>query len=228
VLRSLVMASSLRTEGWDNGQQAGPGGSIITTQAVDYHTGAGAFDVSRAALVYVFGTADVPGLGGGTNLQPSGWDFGSATLGGNNDYFIDLSGVLEPSELAVSLNWFVDDSFDVATGETHYGSFADLDLEVWSVSFGDNPATLLAASRTAYNNTEFLRFPITPGARYALRVRFDQFVYDLDPAANNNVGYGLSWTTTSIPEPASFTLLAGLAALGFGLRRRPRFRASPR
>ncbi len=224
VIHSLVMSTSRRTEGWDNGQQATPGGAIVTTQALDYHTGAGAFDVSRAALVYVFGTADVPGLGGGTNLQPSGWDFGSVSLGGNNDYFIDLSGVLEPSELTVSLNWFVADSFNVATGETLYGSFADLDLEVWSVSFGDNPGTLLAASRTAYNNTEFLRFAIAPGQRYALRVRFDQFVYNLVPAAGNDVGYGLSWTTSAIaiPEPASFALLAGLAALGFGLRRRTR------
>ncbi len=228
VIRSLVMATSLRTEGWDNGQHSGPGGEIVTTQALDYQTGAGAFNVSRAALVYVFGTADVPGLGGGADLQPSGWDFGSVAPNGNNDYLIDLSGVLEPSELAVSLNWFVDDSFDVGTGETIYGSFADLDLEVWSVSLGDNPSTLLAASRTAFNNTEFLRFPIAPGARYALRVRFDQFVYDLDPALNNTVGYGLAWTTTAIPEPASFTLLTGLVAMGLGLRRRPRFRLPPR
>jgi hypothetical protein len=221
VVRSLIMATSLRTEGWDNGQHTSPGGPLVTTQALDYHTGAGAFDVSRAALVYALGTADVPGLGGGANLQPSGWDFGSVTLGGTNDYFIDLSGVIEPSELAVSLNWFVDDSFDIATGETLYGSFADLDLEIWSVSLGDNPTTVLAACRTPYNNTEFLRFPIAPGGRYALRVRFDQYVYNLD-LADNDVGYGLSWATSPIPEPASFTFIAGLAALGFGLRRRPR------
>jgi len=222
VIRSLIMASSVRTTGWDNGQHAGPGGALVTTQALDYRSGAGAFDVSRAALVYVFGTTDVPGLGGGTDLQPSGWDFGAVNLGETTDYVIDLQTVLGPSELAVSLNWFVDDSFDVATGETTYGSFADLDLEVWSVSFGDNPATLLATSRTAYDNTEFLRFAIAPGARYALRVRFDHFVYDLDPAANLSVNYGLSWTTSSIPEPSAFSLVAGLAALGFGLRRRSR------
>lgn len=228
VIRSLIMASAHRTVGWDNGQNATPGGALVTTQALDYHAGAGAFDVSRAALVYVFGTTDLPGLGGGANLQPSGWDFGSVTLGGTNDYVIDLSSVLEPSELTVSLNWFVDDSFDVATGETLYGSFADLDLEVWSVSFGENPATLLAASRTPYNNTEFLRFAVTPGASYSLRVRFDEFVYDLGPMTANDVGYGLAWTTSAIPEPASFALLVGLASLGFGLCRRPRFRSSPR
>ncbi len=222
VIRSLIMATSLRTDGWDNGQRAVSGGALVTTQALDYRAGAGAFAVGRAALVYALGTADVPGLGGGADLQPSGWDFGSVGLGGNNDYVIDLTGSIGPSELAVSLNWFVDDSFNSATGETVYGSFADLDLEVWSVSIGDTPSALLAASRTAYDNTEFLRFAIAPGARYALRVRFDQFVYDLDPAINDHVSYGLSWATSSIPEPAAVSLLTGLAALGFGLSRRRR------
>lgn len=222
VIRSLIMATSLRTVGWDNGQHLTPGGAILTTQAVDYLAGAGAFNVARAALVYVNGTADVPGLGGGTNLQPSGWDFGAVSLGGNNDYFIDLTGVTDASELIVSLNWFVSDSFNAATGETSYGSFADLDLEVWSVSFGDNPGSLLAASRTRYDTTEFLRFAIAPGARYALRVRFDQFVYNFVGPTPGDVSYGLSWVTSSIPEPAAFALFLGLASFSFGLRRRPR------
>lgn len=228
VLRSLVMATSLRTHGWHNGQHLGPGGAVLTTQALDYQTGAGAFDVSRAALVLVYGTKDVPGLGGGTDLQPSGWDLGAVNFGASTDYFIDLTGVLDASELVVSLNWFVADSYDAATGASTYGSFADLDLEVWYVSFGDNPVSLLAASRTLYNTTEFLRFAISPGARYALRVRFDQFVYDLDPADNNTTIYGLSWVTSSIPEPASFGVLAGLLALSFTFRRRARVPSSPR
>lgn len=220
VLRSLVMATALRTEGWDNGQAAGPDGALITTQALDYRTGAGAFDVTRAALVYVQGTADVPGLAGGTDLAPSGWDHGAATFGVNNDYFIDLSGIVSPVELTVSLNWFVNDHVDAVTGEVTYGSFADLDLEVWSVSFGDNPATLLAASRSLYNNSEFLRFAITPGARYGLRVRFDGFVYDLDSSGSIPVVYGLAWATSVVPEPASTAALFGFATLVLTLFRR--------
>ncbi|MEO0054673.1 MAG: hypothetical protein RLZZ50_620 [Verrucomicrobiota bacterium] len=221
VLRSLTMATALRTTGWNNGQTLAPGGFLLTTQALDYSTGAGAFDVSRAAQVYVLGTADVPGTGGGTNLAPSGWDRGSVTLGANTDYTIDLSAVLSPSELVVALNWFAADHFDVSGGVS-YGSFADLDLEVWSLNTGGAFDTLVAASRTDYNTSEFLRFTVAPGGRYGLRVHFDRFVYNLDNTLlTTPTLYGLAWATSAIPEPASFALFLGLCAIGgAGSRRR--------
>ncbi len=223
VLRSVTMATALRTTGWDNGQATGPGGFLLTTQALDYRTGAGAFDVSRAAQVYVLGTADVPGVGGGTNLAPSGWDRGSVTLGASTDYTLDLSAVLSPSELVVALNWFAADHFDVSGGVS-YGSFADLDLEVWSVNAGGAFYALIAASRTDYNTTEFLRFTIVPGGRYGLRVHFDRFVYNVDNTLlTTPTLYGLAWATSAIPEPASFALFLGLCAVGrAGTRRRRR------
>lgn len=225
VLRSVLMASAFRTEGWDNGQAPGPGGAIITTQALDYRTGAGALNVGQAALLYALGTTDVPGTGGGTGLAPSGWDRGSVTLGNSNAYVIDLTGVTSPSELTVSLNWFVSDTFNSIDGTVAYGSFADLDLEIWSVSFDANPATLLAASRTLYNTSEFLRIGITPGTLFDLRVRFAGVVYDFDASSVGGVVYGLAWATTSIPEPASFATLASLGAAFLALRRRPRLAA---
>lgn len=222
VLRSVTMAAALRTAGWNNGQATAPGGHVLTTQALDYRTGAGAFDVSRAAIVYVLGTADVPGLGGATGLAPSGWDRGSVTLGASTDYTIDLSTVLSPSELVVALNWFSADHFDVSVGVS-YGSFADLDLEVWSVNAGGAFGTLLAASRTDYNTTEFLRFTVAPGERYGLRVYFDRFVYNLDGTSlATPTLYGLAWATSAIPEPAAFASLLGLFAAGGAGLRRPR------
>ena len=221
VLRSVTMATALRTTGWNNGQSIASGGFLLTTQALDYRTGAGAFDVSRAAIAYVLGTADVPGIGGATGLAPTGWDRGSVTLGASTDYTIDLSTLLAPSELVVALNWFSADHFDVSGGVT-YGSFADLDLEVWSVSAGGAFDTLLAASRTDYNTTEFLRFTVAPGERYGLRVQFDRFVYNMDGTSlTDPTLYGLAWATSAIPEPASFGLfLSAFAIGGFGMRRR--------
>lgn len=226
VLRSVLMASAFRTEGWDNGQTPDPDGALITTQALDYRTGAGALNVGQAALLYALGTTDVPGTGGGNGLAPSGWDRGSVTLGNTNAYTIDLTSITSPSELTVSLNWFVSDTFNAIDGTVAYGSFADLDLEIWSVSFGDNPATLLAASRTLYNTSEFLRIGITPGTLFDLRVRFAGLVYDFDASSAAGVVYGLAWTTTSIPEPATYTTLAGLGVTLLTLRRRPRFTPS--
>lgn len=221
VIRSLIMATALRTEGWDNGQHVHTDGSILTTQAVDYRTGAGAFNVLRAAELYVIGTADVPGLRGGSDLAPFGWDFGALGLGEHNDYVIDLGAVTIPVELIVSLNWFVSDTFDLLSGETAYGSFADLDLEIWSVGFGDVFDTLLAASRTAYDTTEFLRFPVAPGARYGIRITFDRYVYDFD-GTGALVGYGLAWVSNAIPEPSAFAMLTGGIVLAIVLPRRRR------
>ncbi len=221
-IRSVIMASALRTTGWNNGQAPGPGGALVTTQALDPLTGAGRFDVGRAAELLVVGTHDVPGLGGGTGLTATGWDFGSVSLGQVNDYTIDLSGFATPLEFTVSLNWFSDDHFDSLTGLNTYGSFADLNLEVWSVSIGGTYDTLLAASRSLYNSSELLRFDLSPGGSIGLRVTLDGMVYDFDGPLGADVGYGLAWASTAIPEPAAFSLHAGAAGLGFFLLRRRR------
>ncbi len=224
VVRSVTMASSVRTEGWDNAQTPAPDGALVTTQALDHRAGAGRFDVGRAAELYIFGTRDVPGLAGATGLASVGWDFGSVDLGQVNDYAFDLPGGADPLELTVSLNWFVADTFDPATGVTTYGSFADLNLEVWSVNLGGDFETLLAASRTAFNNTEFLRIPLASSGAIGLRVLFADMVYDFDGSYGGEVGYGLAWATAAlaIPEPAAWASLAGACALVLtvGLRRR--------
>ena len=221
VIRSVSMASALRTNGWDNGQAPGPGGAIITTQALDPLTGAGRFDVGRAAELYVVGTRDVPGLGGGA-VTATGWDFGSVALAQANDYTIDLSGFTTPLEFTVSLNWFADDHFDTLTGVNTYGSLADLNLEVWSVSVGGTFDTLLAASRSLYNTSEFLRFELTPGGSIGLRVTLPSMVYDLDGPGGTDTGYGLAWAATAIPEPSAFAACAGAAGLVLVLSRRRR------
>jgi hypothetical protein len=217
------MASSIRTEGWNNDQIAGPGSALITTQALDLFAGAGRFDVGRAAVVLVGGTADVPGLVGGTGLAPTGWDYGAVQVGQVNDYVLDLAGVSGVHELTVSLNWLVDDHVDAATGAVSFGSFANLDLELWSVSISGSFIEMLGASRTSYNNTEFIRLAFTPDGQFGLRVRFDGLVYDFDGVQGGNVGYGLAWAAEAIPEPATVGLWAGASGglvVFLGRRRR--------
>jgi hypothetical protein len=229
VMRSVIMASSVRTESWDNAQNLDPDGALITTQALDARAGAGRFDVGLAAELYIFGTRDVPGLGGGTQLAPNGWDFAALDLGEVNDYGINLgafAGTTSPLDFAVSLNWFVTDTFDSVTGVTNYGSFANLNLEVWSVGVNGDYDSLLAASRTAYNNTEFLRIQLAPSDSIGLRVLFNDMVYDFESPYGGDVFYGLAWSTTAIviPEPAGWTVLAGLGSLFIAVclrRRRP-------
>jgi len=217
VIRSVLMASATRTEGWDNGQHASPGGALVTTQALDYRTGAGRLDLGSAAYITVFGTTDVPGLSGGAGLDSLGWDFSQLDLGGVNAYTLSpLEGTAPALEFTVALNWFTTDTFDSVTGVTTYGSFANLDLEVWSVSLSGTFDTLLAASRSSYNTSEFLRLGASPGERLGLRVRFDDAVYDLDGTPGGAVTYGLAWATTAIPEPAAISIWLGLIALAAG------------
>lgn len=222
VLRAVIMASALPTVGWDNAQTAtGPGGSILTTQALDHRAGAGRFDAGRAAQAYVLGTRDVPGLGGGQNLASVGWDFGGIALGQVNSYTLDLDSLFQPARLDVALSWFVDEHFDAGTGDLAYGSFANLDLEVWSMNANGEFDTLLAASRTLYDTTEFLRFVVSPGFDIGFRVSFGGLVYDFDGLSGGTVNYGLAWTLNTIPEPANFAALAAaLALLGAAARRR--------
>lgn len=224
VMRSIIMASSIRTEGWNNAQLVGPGGALITTQALDLVAGAGRFDVGRAAVVLVGGTAGVAGLAGGTELAPTGWDYGALRVGQVNDYVLDLNGVSGAREMSVSLNWLVADSVNAATGAVSFGSFANLDLELWSVSNSGVFVEMLGASRTTYNNTEFMRLAITPEEILGLRVRFDGVVYDFDGAQGGEVGYGLAWAMMAIPEPATATLWFGASSvLVVSIRRRRRF-----
>ncbi len=223
VMRSVLMASASRTEGWDNGQRTTPGGVLVTTQALDFRTGAGRVDLGSAAYVYALGTTDVPGVAGGTGLTSLGWDFSRIDLGGVNNYTLDSFAGGQALEFTVALNWFTTDTFDSVTGVTTYGSFANLDLEVWSVSLNGTFDTLLAASRSSYNTAEFLRFEASPGERLGLRVRFDNAVYDLDGIPGGAVAYGLAWATTAIPEPATASVWVGLLAFiaaNVGKRRR--------
>ena len=212
VVKSVLQAGARETVGWNNGQQL-VAGVVRTSQALDYATGAGRMDLETSVEIYVFGTTDVPGLGGG-GIATLGWDYGQVTADGAVDYRFDLS-FSGDSQLTVSLNWFVQTGLD---GDLPtYGSFADLNLSVWRLS-GSVFESLVASSETRYGNSEFLRVVLS-GGDYGLRVTHEGMLYDFTGAAAAET-FGLAWSVTAVPEPAAVAILIGLLLAGIVAKRR--------
>lgn len=208
VLRSVIMAGAVVTEGWDNAQNL-VDGVVTTTQSLDLKTGAGRLDLTRSVETYLFGTTGVEGGSGGW-ITYTGWDLATVELESHNDYFFDL---VFPGhvELTVSLNWFVNRVYDPESGVGSESSFANLDLQIWSVVDGLFD-TLVGQSISLYNNSEFLRLSLHQPGQYGLRVAFPEVVYDLaaDPLDFLvSEEYGLAWHAVAfvIPEPSATRLL---------------------
>lgn len=220
VIRSVIMASAVKTPGWDNGQSM-VDGVIVTEQGLDFATGAGGLDLTRAAEVYILNTTNLAGTNGG-EVSSIGWDFGSVGLGMSNDYLFD-SVFASYTELTIALNWFVNETFDALTGQLVAGtaSFADLNLEVWGLSQGIF-TDLVATSASLYNNAEFLRILLAEGGEYGFRVTFDGIIYDATGLLSEE-DYAIAWNATVIPEPMTiifiFAMLAGVPFLRIARRR---------
>ena len=83
-------------------------------------------------------------------------------------------------------------------------------------------ASLVAESASVYNNSELLRFTL-PAGLYGLRVSLPSMVYDIGETPVTTETYGLSWTTTAVPEPSAAVLAVGGALCAFvAVRRRRR------
>lgn len=221
VIRSVLMAGAVATVGWNNGQTL-KNGVISTTQSLDYQTGAGRMDLTRSGNIYAFGTADVAGTKGGT-VSSEGWDFGSVDLGTTNDYLFD-NAFAGDVELTISLNWFVNRSFDNANDTAAEGSFANLDLEIWSVSETGVFENLIATSDSLYNNSEFLRFVLPQDGYYGFKITFEGVVYDLGATADQlltSEEYGVAWDVEAIPEPSTWALF-GVAVITLTVFRKRR------
>lgn len=208
MVKAVLLNSARKTEGWTN-NTVNANGVLKTTQGLDYSVGAGALDLNRAYDQYLSGTADVPGLGGGS-VADIGWDYGRASKGSPNDYLIGRS-LLQGEVFTATLDWFVNRSFDPLTKSAADVAFNELDLEVWKVINGQL-SSLVADSMAPYNNVQHLFFAIPSDGYYALRVNWAGSIYDVPGNSLTSDDYGLAW---SVPEPGGIAvgLVSGMMIL---------------
>jgi hypothetical protein len=201
VIKSVLMAGSQTTEGWNNHQNS----FHVTTQALDANSGAGALDLAGSADVYFGQTRDLVDLFQGGVIGSSGWDAAVIGLGQRMDYRF-ASAFTQYTALTVALNWFSVREFDDESGIGSDLAFSNLDLQIWRVDDDGVFTTKVGESRSIYNNTEFLRFGGLESGRYGFRVVFDSMVYDTTGLVSQEF-YGLAWNTEgvealAIPEPS--------------------------
>jgi hypothetical protein len=213
VIKSVLMAASRATDGWNNGQNA----MNVTTQALDARTGAGALDLVAASDVYFFGTRELAADGGGT-IADFGWDAATINLGGSFEY-VFATAFSQEMALTVALNWFGVREFDVLTETGADLAFSNLDLQVWSVDGNGQFLAKVGESISTYNNTEFLRIASLAAGQYGLRVSFDSMLFDTTDLVTEEY-YGLAWQAVAIPEPGCVMMLLGSAAVALRRRRR--------
>jgi hypothetical protein len=213
VIKSVLMATSDRTEGWNNGQTTA-GGVVRTTQSLDYATGAGRMDLATTFGLQVAGQTDVLGTGTGSlgTVARTGWDYGAAVRGTTNDYVI--AGVLTGSTtLTASLDWLRNRFFDFDTTEYADVAQADLNLSIWELDGSNGFTTLVARSESLYNTVEYLSFLLPRSGHYGLRVEYPVNTFD------NTTGgiwgtvafpqsYAVSWIAVPEPSLAATTLAA--------------------
>ena len=230
VIKAVLMNSSTKLPGWNNGQITQPDGTVVTTQSLDWVQGAGSLNLDRAFDEYLMGTCDVSGSGGGVVTSDTGWDFGSLGLSADqgvvahNDYPIRLT-LQAFSTFDVTIDWFRDLATPVFTDNTDPDlqdlttddlGFANFDLEIWNADF----TKLYAASRSLYNNAEELHFTLPETGEYGIRVSYTSQMFGTPTVES----YGLAWEVTEVPEPAT----AGLLLVGAVMLARSRNRANRR
>ncbi len=195
VVKSLLLTGADKTSGWSNGQFT-TNGVVTTTQSLDYAVGAGRMNLDRTFDLQVNGQTGVDGLTVGAQgaVLASGWDFGAAQLGFDNDYVLS-DVLLGGSTFTTSLSWmrvreyvdgFVDD----------YAQ-ADLNVSLWSLGSDNSFQAKVAESISLYNTVEHLSFALPETGSYGLRISYVGNTFDntggLWGSASYLQGYGLAW-----------------------------------
>ena len=202
VIKAVLMNSATKLPGWNNGQSTNAAGVVVTTQALDWAQGAGQLNLNRAYDQYLSGTMDVPGTSGGT-IASIGWDYGTLTIGGHNDYTIQ--GTLHGGTMFdATLDWFrncaapsLDANHNLVVSNN---GFANLDLEVWNSTF----TRLYAVSNSLYNNVQELHFLLPGDGQYAIRVDYTGQMFGT-PVTEP---YGLAWNNLTSTVSATYTRAA--------------------
>jgi hypothetical protein len=207
-IKSVIMAGSDATVGWNNGQNQ----FNVTTQALDTTTGAGQLNLLGAANVYLADTRDSDG----GPVSTSGWALTTVNINESVDFVFNRAFNIH-SSLTIALNWFAVRDFDDTTlGEDI--AFANLDLQIWQLDDQGGFLTMVGASQSTYNNTEFLRINSLAPGQYAMRVLFPEMIYDTSTTPLTSETFAIAWS--AIPEPGSSLLIACSLIVVAGIRRR--------
>ncbi|MCC7203704.1 MAG: S8 family serine peptidase [Phycisphaeraceae bacterium] len=195
VIKAVLLNSAYKDQAWTNNQQ-NVAGVIRTAQSLDYNRGAGVIDLKKAFSQYTVGTHDLPNLTGGT-AYAVGWDYGSVSeSSGNTDYYLSQP-LAANSKLTVTLDWFVQRSFNTNTMNVYNEvCFDNLDLQVWSVVNG-LPSVLVAESVSQYNNVEHLDFALPQTGHYMVRVHWAGQNFDFTSSTKQE-SYGLAWSAQPV------------------------------
>lgn len=213
VIKAVLLNSADKISGWTNGQAPHPNGNggVVTTQSLDYNSGAGAMNLTRAYAQYVTAaTQDVPGTPAGLQgfVDPTGWDFGVVSHNNDNVYIINQvlpAGAL----LTVTLDWFRERALDAQLLTIDEIAQADLDLAVRDTFTGN----IISESISSVNNVEHLSFQLPRTSIYQLEVTFFGTIFDFTNTYTTEQ-YGLAWSVAAVPEPATLaTFVIGLMLL---------------
>jgi hypothetical protein len=194
VIKSVLLNSADKIPGWDNGQRphTQEQGRIITTQALEWNSGAGSLNTKRARSHYVnTETRDVPGLKGGM-VNKSGWDYGQVGIRESNIYHINE--VLPADSLfSTTLSWYRDRTFTPGTLTSHELGHANLDLIIRDTI----TKKVIAESSSTHNVVEHLYFTLPAASLYQIEVNYGGNLF----GHIKKEEYGLAWH--SIPPEES-------------------------
>lgn len=194
LVKSLLLTGADKTSGWSNGQ-ATTNGVITTTQSLDWAVGAGRMNLDRTFDLQLNGQTGVAGQSVGAQgaVLGSGWDFGAAQNGVNNDYtFSDV--LLGGSTFTTSLAWMRNRAY--TNGSVYEYAQADLDISLWTLGSDNSFQTKIGESISSYNTVEHLSFSLPGTGLYGLRVSYAGNTFDRTGVwgnASNLQGYGVSW-----------------------------------
>ncbi|MGA0850337.1 MAG: S8 family serine peptidase, partial [Chthoniobacterales bacterium] len=152
VVKSLLLTGADKTSGWSNGQFT-TNGVVTTTQSLDWAVGAGRMNLDRTFDLQVNGQTGVDGIAVGAQgaVLGTGWDFGAAQLGFDNDYTID-DVLLGGSTFTTSLSWMRDREY--VGGYVDDYAQADLNISLWSLGSDYSFQSKVAESISLYNTVE--------------------------------------------------------------------------
>lgn len=219
VIKAVLMNSAAKPAGWTNNSTM-IGGVYTTSQGVDNSYGAGILNLTAAYPQYTAGNTDLPGLSGGA-IKPIGWDYGSIAHGaGTATQTYSFSDKLKGgTNLTATVAWFADETTNADGTNPMYGSFDNLDLEL--LENISNVWTPVALSDSLYNSFEHLYYTLPSDGYYELEVLENGYTFNFN--GDTATPYGLAWSATAVPEPATggLALAALIPLLGRRRRRAP-------